>query len=156
MQDIQEVSSRIVKCLKAGGKLLIIGNGGSAEMASHMAAEFINKMELDRDPLPAIALTDIANITSIANDTDFKWIFQRQIRALGKRGDILIIFTTSYPKGVGPSGHSANLYHAESQAHLQDIDVILAPQMSKTTAEIQEEQLKWLHDVAREVEKEFV
>lgn len=147
---------KIIRCFRNGNKLLIIGNGGSAEMASHMAAEFVNKMELDRDPLPAIALTDIANVTSIANDSDFKWVFQRQIRALGKPGDILIIFTTSYPKGVGPNGHSANLYHAESQAHLQDIDTILAPQMSKTTAEIQEEQLKWLHDVAREVEKEFV
>lgn len=132
-------------------------------MSSHMAAEFINKFEHDREPLPAIALTtDSAVVTSIANDSNFKWVFQRQIKALGKTGDTLLIFTTS--DHLSTAGwdwkneyhHSENIYHADSQAQLQNIQVIYAPRIGESTAKKQEYQFQWMHDVCREVESAFI
>jgi len=156
-----DIAKKIIDCFNKGNKLMIIGNGGSAEMASHMAAEFINRFEHDRKPLPAIALTDIANITSIANDSNYKWIFQRPLAALGKPGDILIIFTTTDHLSITPHSqnwytHSENITHAVNQAHLQAIEVIFAPRIGGGTAEKQENQLKWLHEVCREVELHYI
>ena len=77
----------IVDSFKKGGKLLIAGNGGSAADAQHLAAEFVNRFEIERPPLPAIALTtDSSNLTSIGNDYSFDLIFSKQLRALGKPG----------------------------------------------------------------------
>lgn len=159
MKDKESSVHKIINCFKNGGKLLIIGNGGSAEMASHLAAEFINKMEHERKPLPAIALTDVANITSIANDSDFKYIFSRQVEALGRPGDILIIFTTS-PIALSPDAHKgshgANIREVVIKADCLGIKYIVSPRIGSTTAEIQENQLHWLHDIARKVELAFI
>ncbi|MFN3534250.1 MAG: SIS domain-containing protein [Desulfatiglandales bacterium] len=93
---IQEAAKRIIEAFKAGGKLLICGNGGSAADAQHMAAEFINRFLLERRPLPAIALnTDPSVLTSIGNDYSFDQVFEKQIRALGKEDDLLIVISTS-------------------------------------------------------------
>jgi D-sedoheptulose 7-phosphate isomerase len=79
-----------------GNKLLLFGNGGSAADAQHIAAEFVNRFRMDRPPLPALALTtDTSTITSIANDFDYKEIFAKQVKALGKEGDVALAISTS-------------------------------------------------------------
>lgn len=88
--------------LRQGFKLLVFGNGGSATQASHLAAELVNKFYFQRPALPAIALTaDMANITSIANDMDYRYIFSRQVQALGQAGDVAL--------GLSTSGKSPNV-----------------------------------------------
>jgi len=93
---IAHISETILKSLKAGKKILICGNGGSASDAQHIAGEFINRFYLNRKPYPAIALTsDTAVITSIANDFSYDEIFKKQVEALGEKDDILIAISTS-------------------------------------------------------------
>ena len=95
----------IIEAFRTGGKVLLFGNGGSAADAQHLAAEFVNRYKLDRPALPAIALTtDSSTITSIANDVNFDEVFVKQIRALGKTGDIAIAISTS--------GNSVNVLRA--------------------------------------------
>jgi D-sedoheptulose 7-phosphate isomerase len=90
------ISDRLIETLRAGGKILIAGNGGSAADAQHIAAEFLSRFELDRTPLPAIALsTDTSVLTAIGNDFGFDHVFSRQVRALGRRGDAFIAISTS-------------------------------------------------------------
>ncbi len=92
----------VTAALKAGNKILLFGNGGSAADAQHIAAEFVNRFLIERPPLPAIALTtDTSVITSIGNDYDFVEIFAKQIRALGQEGDVAW--------GISTSGHSQNV-----------------------------------------------
>ena len=96
--DIYRASEAIVKCLKSSGKILLAGNGGSAADCQHMAAEFMSRFRpnLDRPGLPAIALTtDVSFLTAYSNDIGFKGVFERQVMALGKPGDILIAISTS-------------------------------------------------------------
>src|SRR3990170_7953003 len=93
---IKEVSELIVSSFKKGNKLILMGNGGSSTDASHIAAEFVNRFQKDRPPLPAIALnTDMAVITSIGNDYGFNLIFSRQVETLAKEGDVVIAISTS-------------------------------------------------------------
>lgn len=95
-QTIESIASRICDCFEGGGKLLICGNGGSAADAQHLAAEFMNRMRIDSEPWPAIALTtDTSVLTSIANDARYEDVFARQIDALGRPGDVLIALSTS-------------------------------------------------------------
>jgi D-sedoheptulose 7-phosphate isomerase len=83
-------------CLKANGKILLFGNGGSAADAQHIAAEFVCRFSRDRDPLPAIALTtDTSALTAIANDYGFERVFARQVEALTQPGDAVIAISTS-------------------------------------------------------------
>ena len=92
----------LTAALKAGNKILIFGNGGSAADAQHIAAEFVNRFIIERPPLPAIALTtDTSVITSVGNDYDFSEIFSKQIRALGQPGDVAW--------GISTSGNSPNV-----------------------------------------------
>ena len=87
--------------LRAGGKILACGNGGSAADAQHFAAELVNRFERERPPLAAIALTtDSSNLTSIANDYSYEVVFEKQLRALGRKGDVLLAISTS---GNSPS-----------------------------------------------------
>jgi len=91
----------IVKCLQGGGKILACGNGGSAADAQHFAAELVNRFEINRRGLAAVALThDASVITSIANDFSFDQIFSRQVEALGRPGDLLLAISTS---GASPN-----------------------------------------------------
>jgi D-sedoheptulose 7-phosphate isomerase len=95
----------IVTAFGNGNKLLIFGNGGSAADAQHIAAEFVNRFRIERPPLPAIALTtDSSALTSIANDYDYAEIFAKQVRALGKPGDVALAISTS--------GNAANVLNA--------------------------------------------
>jgi len=95
----------VSQAFERGNKLLLLGNGGSAADAQHIAAEFVNRFIIDRPPLPAIALTtDTSILTSVANDSAFQDIFARQIKALGKEGDVVI--------GLSTSGNSPNVIRA--------------------------------------------
>ncbi len=102
---LAEAIEAITAALKAGNKILIFGNGGSAADAQHIAAEFVNRFIIERPPLPAIALTtDTSVLTSIANDYDFSEIFAKQVRAMGQAGDIAW--------GLSTSGQSPNVQKA--------------------------------------------
>ena len=95
----------IVEAFKAGNKVLLFGNGGSAADAQHIAAEFVNRFVIERPPLPAIALTtDTSILTSISNDYGYADSFSKQIKALGKEGDVAI--------GISTSGSAANVIKA--------------------------------------------
>lgn len=114
---VVEASELIAEAFTSGAKLMIIGNGGSAGDAQHIAAEFVNRFEIERPPLPAIALTtDTSTITSIGNDYDFKEIFSKQVKALGKEGDVLLAISTS--------GNSANVIAAVTVAKKLGIKTI--------------------------------
>lgn len=106
-----------VETFRAGGKLLIFGNGGSAADAQHVAAEFVNRFKIERRPLPAIALTtDTSVLTSIGNDYSFDMIFVKQIQALGKPGDLAL--------GISTSGNSPNVLQAITQAKEMDMRTV--------------------------------
>ena len=103
--DIERAGELLVQCFRAGGKVMLCGNGGSAADCQHIAAEFVNKYVMQRPALPAIALTtDTSNLTSIGNDASYDDVFSRQIEALGRKGDVLI--------GITTSGRSPNVLRA--------------------------------------------
>src|SRR6266516_4568611 len=142
---------------KSGGKALACGNGGSAADAQHFAAELVNRFEAERPPLAGLALTtDSSTLTSIANDYAYQQIFAKQLRAIGRRGDVLLAISTS--------GNSANVIEALHAAHELGVRVIgltgngggkMAPLLTaedvhicvphKSTARIQEVHLLVLH-----------
>ncbi len=106
---ISKGAEMIATCLASGHKILIFGNGGSAADAQHITAEFVNRFEIERSPLAAIALTtDTSIITSIGNDYHFDEIFSKQIKALGKKDDIAW--------GISTSGNSKNVIQAINAA----------------------------------------
>ncbi len=99
----------LAEALKAGGKVLLFGNGGSAADAQHLAAEFVNRFQVERPPLAALALTtDTSVLTSIANDYDFAELFAKQVRALGRPGDVAV--------GISTSGGSENVVRGLKEA----------------------------------------
>jgi D-sedoheptulose 7-phosphate isomerase len=117
-KQIATAGNHIVDTIMANGKIMTCGNGGSAGDAQHFSSELLNRFERDRPGLPAFALTtDSSTITSIANDYQFADIFSKQIRALGRPGDVLLSFTTS--------GQSHNIVNAIDAAHEQEMSVIL-------------------------------
>ena len=96
LQPIIQSAEVIADAFKADRKLLICGNGGSAADAQHIAAEFVNRFMIERPPLPAVALsTDTSIITSIGNDYSFDQIFSKQVKAIGREGDVLLAISTS-------------------------------------------------------------
>ena len=106
---IAQVAERLAEQLRRGNKILICGNGGSAADAQHFAAELVNRFEIERPGLAAIALTtDSSALTSIANDYAFEQVFARQVQALGRPGDVLLAISTS--------GNSPNIVAAVSAA----------------------------------------
>jgi D-sedoheptulose 7-phosphate isomerase len=103
--------------LRAGGKIMACGNGGSAADAQHFAAELVNRFEMERPPLAALALTtDGSTLTSVANDYRFEDVFSKQVHALGRAGDVLFAISTS--------GNSANVLAAIQAAHERGIAVV--------------------------------
>jgi D-sedoheptulose 7-phosphate isomerase len=93
---IEQIACEICDALKNGHKVLLFGNGGSAADAQHIAAELVGRFRLEREPFSAIALTtDTSILTAVANDYGFDQIFVRQVRALGRKGDIAIAISTS-------------------------------------------------------------
>lgn len=164
LNSISRACSVIIECLTSGRKILFAGNGGSAADAQHMAAEFVGKFYVERDPLSAIALnTNNSIISAIANDYSFDMIFSRQVRAIGRSGDIII--------GITTSGNSRNIFLALSEAKkmgmntigltgstggaIKDVAEILINIPSSDTPRIQESHIMVGHIICEIVEKEI-
>ena len=148
-----------------GKKLLLFGNGGSAADAQHIAAEFVNRFRIERPPLPALALTtDSSAITSIANDYHYKEIFAKQIRALGKEGDVAVAISTS--------GNAANVLAAiqacrklgittvgltggDGGKMAKKVDYLLRVSRSQSTARIQETHILAAHVICEMVDRKL-
>ncbi|HFC8546798.1 TPA: phosphoheptose isomerase [Neisseria lactamica] len=112
-----QAAELMLQCLMNDGKILICGNGGSAADAQHFAAEMTGRFEKERMELAAVALTtDTSALTAIGNDYGFDYIFSKQVRALGRAGDILV--------GISTSGNSANVIEAVKAAHEHDMRVV--------------------------------
>ena len=166
-EPIARAGLALAQALKAGGKALACGNGGSAADAQHFAAELVNRFEAERPPLAAVALTtDSSNLTSIANDYAWEQVFAKQLRALGRRGDVLLAISTS--------GNSANVIEALRAAHEIGVRVIaltgkgggkMAPLLARedvhicvphqNTARIQEVHLLVLHCLCDAIDYEL-
>ena len=119
LTDIVAASEILIGSLRGGGKLLICGNGGSAADAQHLATEFVSTLTIDnpRPSIPAIALTtDTSLLTAIANDFGAEGVFERQVEALGRDGDVLIAISTS--------GNSTNVVRAAERARTQGLRII--------------------------------
>lgn len=114
---IVEVSRLIANAFSEGKKLIIFGNGGSATDASHISAEFVGRFSRERPGLPSVALnTDMAVITSVANDYDYSEVFARQLKAIAQEGDVVIAISTS--------GNSPNVLKAVEAARKKKLKTI--------------------------------
>ena len=114
---IAAAAERMVQCLRQDGKILACGNGGSAADSQHFAAELLNRFEMERPGLAAMALTtDTSTLTSIANDYDYEQVFSKQVRALGQKHDLLLAISTS--------GNSKHVLAAMHAAHENGMGVI--------------------------------
>lgn len=117
LASIAAIAQSIENSLRAGGKVLIAGNGGSAADAQHLAAEFLSRFLIDRRPLPAVALTtDTSVLTAVGNDYGFEQVFERQVRGLGRSGDVFLAISTS--------GRSPNVIRALKAAREMDLVTI--------------------------------
>ncbi len=116
-ETIARAAALMVEALRNGHKIMSCGNGGSAADAQHFAAEMLNRFEIERPSRSAMALsTDTSTLTSIANDYDFNLVFAKQVRALGRPGDVLF--------GISTSGNSGNVIEAIRAAHERQIRVV--------------------------------
>jgi len=107
--NLMTIANQLVQAFRKGNKVLLFGNGGSAADAQHIACEFAGKFYLDRDPLPAIALTaNTSSLTAIANDYGYEAVFVRQLRGMVSQGDVVI--------GLSTSGESPNVLLAMEEA----------------------------------------
>ena len=160
---VLELAAQLERCFRAGGKVLVCGNGGSAADAQHFVAELVNRFGFDRPALPALALsTDTSVLTCIANDASYEQIFSRQVEALGRPWDLLL--------GISTSGRSPNVQRALREGRARGLytvgltgedgateleplcDLCLAA-ASPETARIQEVHEFLLHAVAGVVER---
>jgi D-sedoheptulose 7-phosphate isomerase len=116
-EDIAKAAQIMINALKNGRKILSCGNGGSAGDAQHFSSELLNRFEMERPGLPAVALTtDSSTLTSIANDYAYNEIFSKQVLALGNEGDVLL--------GISTSGNSANVNLAVEAAQSRGMPVV--------------------------------
>src|SRR5437764_8954910 len=161
--DVDRAADAIADAMRSGGSLFVAGNGGSAAEAQHLAGEFVGRLSAgrERQPLPAMALSaDAATVTAVGNDYGFEQIFARQVAAVARRGDVLVVISTS--------GGSPNLVAAVRQAAARGVrtvgllgatrralhelcDVVVAVP-STFTATIQECHLALIHVLVGEVE----
>lgn len=137
-EPIVNASALLIAALRSGNKILSCGNGGSAGDAQHFSSEMLNRFDRDREGFAAMALTtDASTVTSIANDYAYDEIFAKQVRALGREGDVLLAISTS--------GNSANVNRAVAAAHERGVGVValsgrdggaMAPLLGKADVEI--------------------
>ena len=114
---LSEAGELMAACLKKDGKILACGNGGSAGDAQHFSAELLNRFEMERPPLAAVALTtDSSTLTAIANDYSYEEVFSKQVVGLGQPGDVLLAISTS--------GNSPNVLKAMQAAHERSMTVV--------------------------------
>ena len=168
---IKKAAKLILSIHYKQGLILIAGNGGSMEMSDHWAGELVGRFEKERDPIAAYALSSSAIITAISNDYGYEYSFSRQIEALGNRDGLFICLTTSDVNEK--ENHNLNLRKALNTAFNKKKMkiIILGSNKTKrlrkcanvfirangvTTAEIQNDQLRIMHDICREVEKAFI
>ena len=159
-----EIANECLNRLQTGNKLLFVGNGGSAADCQHMAGEYVSRFLIERNGLPAIALTtDTSILTAIGNDYGYEMVFSRQIEALGRKGDLLFAYSTS--------GNSQNILKAVETAKKMGISVVgmtglnrgkldtmcdfIFKTPSKRTPQIQEGHLIAGHAICALVEKQF-
>ena len=164
MRDtLEAVAQEIVKRLRAGNKVMFCGNGGSAADAQHLAGEFVNRFLKERRPYAGLALsTDTSVMTAIGNDYSYDQIFEKQVEALGKKGDVLM--------GISTSGNAANVYKAFKAARAMGIttmaltggtggklvelsDYLISVSVTKSTPRIQEGHLLIMHLLCERIEE---
>ena len=163
MPQIEKAAKIMIDSLKNGNKIMTCGNGGSASQAMHFSGELVGKFLVDRKPLASVCLnSDIVNMTAIGNDYGYEQIYRRQVEGIGKKGDVLVCFTTS--------GNSENLLRAVKNIKdikvinllgsgggkmkgTGDVDIIVN---SEQVPRIQECHLLILHILAKLIEDEFV
>ena len=163
VDTLMKAIDALADCFRNGNKLLIFGNGGSAADAQHIAAEFVNRFRIERPPLPAIALTtDSSALTSIANDYDYSQVFSKQVKALGKGGDMALAISTSGNAinvlaaivacrelnitTIGLTGGSGGQFGSS-------VDYLLTVSQSKNTARIQETHILVAHVICEIVDQ---
>ncbi len=164
LRKLIDVSCFIVRCIKKGNKILLCGNGGSAADCQHFAGEMINRFKKERSPLPFISLTtDTSVITSIGNDYNFEDIFSKQVEAIGKKGDILICFSTSGrsknvirgAKTAREKGMTIISLTGKSPNPLEKISHFTVSVPSKATEKVQEIHIIIYHLLSLLIELEF-
>lgn len=166
LPQVEAVAQSIVASLIAGGKVMICGNGGSAADAQHIAGEFLNRFLKERRPYAAIALsTDTSTMTAIGNDYHFDQVFEKQIQALGRPGDLLWAISTS--------GNAGNVMKAVAAARANGIkvigmtgglggslaqasDLLLCIQSTRSTPRIQEGHQLLFHLICERIEELMV
>lgn len=117
LEVLERISREILRCFKAGNKIMLCGNGGSAADSQHIAAEFIGRFNRERRSLPAVALTtDTSCLTALGNDYGYATVFTRQVQGMGRKGDVLIAISTS--------GNSKNVLDAVVEAKRMEIVVV--------------------------------
>ena len=164
VSTIADLSRLLIDAFRAGGKLVLFGNGGSAADAQHVAAELVNRFQMDRNPLPAIALTtDTSILTSVGNDLAFDELFSRQVRALVQKSDVAV--------GISTSGDSSNVingiiaakergavtvgFTGRSGGRLKDLVDTCCHVSSESTARIQEAHITIWHALCEVIEREM-
>ncbi len=165
-QKLVEAAKLLATSVRSGGKLLILGNGGSAADAQHMAAEMVGRMLIDRRPLPAIALTtDSSNLTAIGNDFGYDQIFVKQVQALANKNDVVLAISTS--------GNSKNVLLAVEEARkigarviglaggaggkLRELsDIFLCADKGKNSSRIQETHIFAVHSMVDLLDRFFL
>jgi D-sedoheptulose 7-phosphate isomerase len=164
-QQLVKAVDCCVNALKSGGKLMFVGNGGSAAEAQHLSAEMVGRFLQERQPLPAIALTtDTSAVTAIGNDYGYEHVFSRQVQALGRRGDVLIAMSTSgrsknivlamqAARSAGISTIGLTGIHPRDMGELADVSLKVP---SSHTPQIQEGHLVLGHLLCGMVEKQLL
>jgi D-sedoheptulose 7-phosphate isomerase len=162
---LARVADLVASAIRSGKKVLLFGNGGSAADAQHIAAEFTNRMLLERPPLPAIALTtDTSALTSIANDYGYVDVFAKQVAALGQRGDVAVAISTSgnspnvlaalrvcRDKGI----HTVGLTGRDGGQVAEQVDYKLNVDATTKTPRIQETHIVAAHAICELVEEQL-
>jgi len=159
---LADVLVAVVECLEAGGTLLVAGNGGSAADAGHLAAEFLGRCTKERGPLRAIALPDAtATVTAVGNDYGYAEVFARQVRALARAGDVVLLLSTSgsslnvveAARAGREVGATVAAFTGAAGSALADASDIAVRVPSLSTQRIQEVHQLWGHTLAAWVDE---
>jgi D-sedoheptulose 7-phosphate isomerase len=161
---LARLADRIVTSVRGGGKLILFGNGGSAADATHLAAEFVGRFAFDREPMPALSLSDNGSaVTAIANDYDYQLTFARQVQALGATRDVAIALSTSGSsanvlagvRAARAQGMFTAAFTGANGTHMADLADLAIVVPSDVTARIQEGYMLCAHIMCELVEHEL-